>query len=89
VSLFATAFDAVSAAEPRKFPAVEASHRDTCEIVSDPTDHDVHDTDALIDFEPADAADHDSAFRVVSAEAADAPDAPGSPVCSFTYTVPS
>jgi hypothetical protein len=90
VSPFATAFDAVSDTEPRNVPAVDADHSEMCEIVSEPDAHDAHDG-AVPDCacEPADADARVDCTRVVFADAAVAPDAPGSPVCSFTYTVPS
>jgi hypothetical protein len=37
-------------------------------------------------FDPAEAADHVTAWRVVTADGAVAPAAPGSAVCSFTHT---
>jgi hypothetical protein len=88
VSPFVMAFDDVSATENRKFPAVVESHTEMWEIVSDPADHDVQDGSVVvIAFDPVDAADHVSAFRVVSADTFDVPADPGSPVCSFTAVV--
>jgi hypothetical protein len=90
VSPFTIDLDADSAAEPRNVPAVDADHSEMCEIVSEPDAHDAHDG-AVPDCacEPADALARVDWTRVVFADAAVAPDAPGSPVCSFTYTVPS
>jgi hypothetical protein len=83
VSPFATAFDDASAPDDVKFPDVRASHSDTCVIVSEPADHDVHDTaDAVIDrfVDTVLGAPYVNAFRVVSALAAVVPAAPGSAV---------
>jgi hypothetical protein len=80
VSPDVTDFADVNAALPRNVPAVLAVQNEMCEIVSEPADHDVHDTVPLIDLLPADAADHDTDLRVVSALAAVVPEAPGSAV---------
>jgi hypothetical protein len=85
VSPFVTDFDADRAPDCRKFPAVDASQIDTWLIVSDPADHEVHETADAAD-DPADGAANVSCFRVVSAEAFDVPADPGSPVCSFRKT---
>jgi hypothetical protein len=84
----AHACELVSAMEPRKLPPDDASHREMCDSVSlvPPLVHAVG--EAEMDLEPDDAADHDNDCRVVDPAAALlAPDAPGSPVCNFTYTV--
>jgi hypothetical protein len=71
----------------RQFPAVLASHREMWLRVSAPTAHAVQDTDAVRAIASPDGALNPTSFRVVSADAFAAPVGPGSPVCSFTYTV--
>lgn len=84
VSPFVIDLLAVSATENRKLPADDASKTEMCVIVSEPDAHDAQTGSvAVIAFDPADAADQASTTRVVFADAFEAPDAPGSPVCSF------
>lgn len=84
VSPIATVFDAVNAPEPRQFPAVDASHIDTC--VSDSAVlTEVHVRSASEVAVPPDDAPNEAAFRVVSPAAFAVPFSPGSPVCNFTY----
>ena len=64
------------------------SHTEMWVNVSEPDAHDAHDGRVVvIDFYPADAADHAMMTRVVFAEAAVVPAAPGSAVWSFTYVL--
>lgn len=76
-----------NAADPTKLPTVAASQKETCDNVSVVPPF-VHDGFVpVIDIDPAAGADQEMAGRVVEpAAAAVAPDAPGSPVCSFTNT---
>lgn len=75
----------VSAADHRKFPAVDASHTLMCERVSEVPPF-VH--AGLVPVNAIaldDAAENVAATRVVDPAAAfDAPAEPGSPVCNFT-----
>jgi hypothetical protein len=81
VSPLVIAFGVVRANEYKKFPAVRLSHTDTCEIVSEPDAQDAQDGSvAWIAFEPAEAAAHAMITRVVFADAAVVPAAPGSAV---------
>jgi hypothetical protein len=75
---------AVSAADWRKFPADDASHSEMWVIVSDVVMLYVDSDDSVI--EPPAAAFQVTAFRVVTADAAVVPAAPGSAVCSLQNT---
>jgi hypothetical protein len=81
VSVFTTDLDVVNAPENRKFPADDASHTEMCEIVSVAVIVNTGEFDKAI--EPADAAENVADCLVVTAEALDAADAPGSPICSL------
>jgi hypothetical protein len=63
-----TDFDVDNAPDIRKVPAVEASHRLTWEIVSEPAVQEAHDTAEAAD-DPDDGAPKVTCLRVVSAEA--------------------
>jgi hypothetical protein len=76
-----TATPAVIAHDSMKFPAVEASHSDTWDRVSDVVIDQVPNVFRVID--PADAAFQVIALRVVTALAFAVPAEPGSPVCSL------
>jgi hypothetical protein len=80
--LFAARF-----AEYRKFPADGSSHTLMSLMVSAfaGAGHDVHDAVVSREIAPPEAAANDNTFRVVSALAPVAADAPGSVVCSFAY----
>jgi hypothetical protein len=88
VSPVLTVFDAVRAAENRKFPAVVASHAEMC-VTTSPfvPAQDAQDGVFDIDFDPADAAFHDTVGRVVTDDAFVVPTDPGSPVWSLTAHV--
>lgn len=83
VSPDAHAFDAASAAEALKVPAVEADLMEMCEIVSEVPPF-VHEPDIdVMALDPADANAIVACLRVVSpAAAAVVPAEPGSPVWS-------
>jgi hypothetical protein len=71
------------ASEPRNVPAVVADQKETCEYCSAVLTF-VQAMSAEFVIDPDDAAEHVTAFRVVSVAAFDVPAAPGSPVCNFT-----
>lgn len=72
--------------EKRKFPAVSLSQALKCVASCEPAMF-VQVIAASDAIEPVEAAANDAALRVVSVAAFDVPFAPGSPTCSFTYTV--
>lgn len=78
-----TAAEADNAPFHKQLPAVELSHSDQWLYVSVAATF-VHSKVADEAIEPEDAADHDTALRVVSVAALFVPSSPGSPVWSFT-----
>ena len=81
VSVFTTDLDVVSAADQRKFPAVEASHTEICVIVSVVVIENDGEFDSAI--AAPEAAEKVADDRVVTADALAVPAAPGSAVCSL------
>jgi hypothetical protein len=75
----ATSRATARSSEPRKVPAEVADQNDTCEYVS-AVDTFVHAMSAEFVIPPADAAEHVTAFLVVSPAAPEVPDAPGSEI---------
>jgi hypothetical protein len=81
-----TAFDCVSAAEPRKVPEVDADHSETYAYVS-VVDTAVHATATVLEMAPPDATvPKVDCWRVVLPAGLDVPAAPGSPKCICTHT---
>lgn len=71
---------------PLNVPAVDADHSEQCEYVS-AVDTPSHNTAAVFEIAPPDAADPNVAWtRVVFAAAFAVPAAPGSPTWSFTHS---
>ncbi len=85
VSPVLTVLDDARATEHRNVPDVFASQTLMCVTTSPLVPaHDVHDGNVDVNaIDPPDAAENVIAGRVVTEDAAEAPDAPGSPVCSF------
>jgi hypothetical protein len=83
LSPLSTARDTARSSEPRNVPAEVADQNDTCEYVSE-VDTLVQLMSAEFVIDPAEAAEHVTASRVVLPAAFAVPAAPGSPVWSFT-----
>ena len=81
VSVFTTDLEVVSAADHKKLPALEASQTEMCEMVSVVVIVKDGELDSAI--APADAAENVADARVVTAEGAVVPAAPGSAVCNL------
>jgi hypothetical protein len=88
VSPLITDLLAVNATDHKKVPAVDASQRLMWLIVSVAVIDHVEAID-VIAMDPAEAALNVGETRVVTAEAAVVPEAPGSAVCKATYNTPA
>jgi hypothetical protein len=77
---------AVITPDPRKFPPVDASHREKSVASCDP-EIPAQEIAALFDTEPAAAVANVIALREASVAGFDVPAAPGAPMWSCTYTV--
>jgi hypothetical protein len=87
VSPVLTVFDALRAADHRKFPAVEASKNETCETTSPFVPAQLV-NDGVLDNDrtPVVEALNVAAWRVVTDDTEVVPAVPGLAVCNCTYT---